>query len=591
MFQWTEGARTLGSILRRAGAARIAAAFIAMAVGSVIGVLASVWVRAIVNGVVRHDMKSAFLSLAGIAASFAIESVLLIVGFALLRDIHERCGLVLTQERMRLTANLPGIEHFERPEYLDRLVLLSRGARGLAGVTTIAAQSVALISRAVVSAAVLFLLAPPFALLTLTVVPAVWSTAWGDSLIKRCRDGAAEESRRNQHLFSVMVSTDGASEVRLRGLAGGLVVREADSWRRITRAVFRGQVRAGAMKAAGWGPFVAGFIVSVALIASRAIHGDSTPGDVMLITILGSQMGFQVSEGSRVATESSGVRDTISNYMWLRKAGAQQASSSIRARKTPRRLSSGVVFDGVRFKYPGARREVISNLTLSIPAGSSLAIVGANGAGKSSLVKLLTGCYEPCAGEILIDGRPLSSLDISQWRRHLAVVFQDYLRAELVLREAVGLGDLQRIGDENAVMRALAQAHCQNRYGLDAQLGGQWEGGHKLSAGEWQAIAVARALMRERPLMLLLDESSSALDAPTERLVLESCIKRARTAASETGTIVVVITHRIAAARLADNIAVLDNGQLVELGPHDVLLRRRAQYAGLFTAQERPWVQ
>ena len=229
-----------------------------------------------------------------------------------------------------------------------------------------------------------------------------------------------------------------------------------------------------------------------------------------------------------------------------------------------------------------------------MPAGTSLAIVGANGAGKTTLVKLLTRCYDPTEGRITVDGVDLRRLDVDEWRARLSAGFQDFVRFELILRESVGVGDLDRIDDPGAVVAALHAGQAADLApglpsGLDSQLGKQFAGGSELSEGQWQKVAISRALMEEKPLLLVLDEPTSGLDADAEHALFERYASAAAGAARAVGAVTVLISHRFSTVRLADRIVVLDGGRVVEQGSHAALVAAGGLYSELYGLQARAY--
>jgi ATP-binding cassette subfamily B protein len=243
----------------------------------------------------------------------------------------------------------------------------------------------------------------------------------------------------------------------------------------------------------------------------------------------------------------------------------------------------------VTFRYPGTDTDVLHDVDLDLPAGASVAIVGENGAGKTTLVKLLCRFYAPTSGIITVDGVDLQSLDVEAWRAQLAGGFQDFARLELKLRESVGVGDLPRIDDAPAVAAALARTEGADvasglAEGLEAQLGRQFDGA-ELSTGQWQKVAVARAVLRQAPTLLLLDEPSSGLDARAEHVLLERYTEAAREVAATTGAATVLVSHRFSTVRSADLIVVLEAGRVVEQGTHADLMAAGGAYAGLYSIQ------
>ena len=218
-----------------------------------------------------------------------------------------------------------------------------------------------------------------------------------------------------------------------------------------------------------------------------------------------------------------------------------------------------------------------------------VALVGENGAGKSTLVKLLTGLYRPTGGRILVDGVSLADYDVEAWWSCGAAAFQDYAKFEFSTQESVGLGLLPSLSDAGAVRSALERAAAEEferslPSGLATQLGPTWDGGVDLSGGQWQKVALARALMRLEPLLLVFDEPTSALDAPTEHALFERYAAAARTAKTR-GAITLLVTHRFSTVRAADLILVLSDGQVAEFGSHDELMARHGHYAELYHLQ------
>ncbi len=241
------------------------------------------------------------------------------------------------------------------------------------------------------------------------------------------------------------------------------------------------------------------------------------------------------------------------------------------------------------FAYPGTSRLVLEDVTLTLPAGAVVAIVGENGAGKTTLVKLLAKMYEPTSGSILVDDTPLARVPAAEWRARLAGAFQDFFRFEFRARQTVGLGDVPRLDDESAVATAVDRAGAGDviarlTSGLDTQLGPTWPGGVEVSFGQWQKLALARGFMRDRPLLLILDEPTAALDAETEHALFERYAAAARREHGD-GRITILVSHRFSTVRMADLIVVLDGARVVETGTHDELMARRGQYAELYGIQ------
>ena len=246
------------------------------------------------------------------------------------------------------------------------------------------------------------------------------------------------------------------------------------------------------------------------------------------------------------------------------------------------------------FTYPGTDRIVLQDVSVLLPAGSSVALVGENSAGKTTLIKLLTGMYRPTAGSIHIDDTPLDDVDLESWRQRTTAAFQDFVRFELLAGEAVGVGDLPRIGDEPAILAALERAHGADALdslpdGLRTPLGRSLPDGRDLSGGQWQKVALGRAMMRDRPILLVLDEPTASLDAPTEAALFERYVGASRRSAERSGAVTLFVSHRFSTVRAADLIVVLHEGRVVEQGSHDDLIASGGRYAELFELQARSY--
>jgi ATP-binding cassette, subfamily B, bacterial len=245
-----------------------------------------------------------------------------------------------------------------------------------------------------------------------------------------------------------------------------------------------------------------------------------------------------------------------------------------------------IAFSNVSFAYPAGPGMVLDGLDLRIQAGTSLAIVGLNGAGKTTLVKLLAGLCEPTAGSISVDGRPLAELDPVSWRRQLTVIFQDFCRYELPVRDNIGFGFASRAFGDAEIMAAAAGAGAADLVaalpaGLATTLSPRFEGGVGLSGGQWQRVAFARALVAVRAgaSVLVMDEPTAHLDVRAEAHAYRRFLELTR------GLTTIVISHRFSTVRRADRIVVLAGGRVTEDGSHDELLAAGGEYARLFRLQ------
>ncbi|MEN3273713.1 MAG: ATP-binding cassette, subfamily bacterial, partial [Actinomycetota bacterium] len=406
----------------------------------------------------------------------------------------------------------------------------------------------------------------------------------------------AEPNRILRHLYELTTLPLAGKEVRIFGLTDELLARrsalfdelEAD---RVSLGVKRILLSTGA-----WLLFAAGYVGAIAFAAVRASHGQATVGDVVLVLSIGNQVDQQLAElGTNVAWFVRTHR-AVRRLRWFTDyADASHASLTPKtAMPVPERLTEGITIEGLSFAYPGTTTPVLRDVDLHLPAGSTIAIVGENGAGKTTLVKLLFRLYEPTAGRILVDGVDLRDLPVDEWRQRLSAGFQDFGMFELYARETVGIGDTGVADDDPNVLGALTRAAAPEVVdalptGLDTQLGRDFDGGIELSTGQWQKLALGRAMMRAEPLLLVLDEPTASLDAPTEHRLFERFHGAARQVAKRTGGVTVLISHRFSTVRMADVILVVSDGHVTEAGNHASLVAAGGLYAELYDLQARAY--
>jgi ATP-binding cassette subfamily B protein len=258
-------------------------------------------------------------------------------------------------------------------------------------------------------------------------------------------------------------------------------------------------------------------------------------------------------------------------------------ASKIDGLPAPSPVTRGFEFRNVSFVYPGTDRRVLSNFTFTLRPGERVALIGENGQGKTTVVKLITRLYDPTEGQILLDGIDLREYDLADLHAEIGVIFQDFMRYEMTARENIAVGRIEvphtHMEIEHAAEKSLAAGVIERLHGgYDQMLGRRFETGVDLSGGEWQKLALARAYLRDAQL-LILDEPTAALDARSELEVFE------RFAELTQGKMALLISHRFSTVRMADRIVVLEGGRLVEEGSHSQLMSLGGRYAAMFEMQ------
>lgn len=538
-------------------------------------------------GSVRSGLVAAVL-LSAAAGLFLINTLYYV---DLLFSVAEKAGAAVDRRLIELEARIPGIEHHELPEYLDQLDLLREERARLAWMTNATAGMVRVAVALLASGVLLARLDPILLLFPLVGVVSFLAGRWAQDLQFEAEEATAGPERLRRHLFDVATSSVAGKEVRIFRLGAELIDRHHAAADEVIGPRDQAEWRGGIVQAASGLVSGAAYIGAIGLVFLRALGGEATPGDVVLAVGLAAGMNALVTTAVLYGTSFLRILRLAGRYLWLLDYARQATPAPVDPVSVPARLVQGIDLQGVSFRYPRTDAPVLADVSLHLPTGSVVALVGENGAGKTTLVKLLCRFYEPSSGRITVDGCDLTSFDIGRWRGSIASGFQDFVRFELLAREAVGVGDLPRIEDREAVSAALVRAAAgelveQLPAGLETQLGREWEG-VELSGGQWQKLALGRVMMRPKPLLLILDEPTASLDADTEHALFERYALAARRAAAETGTITLLVSHRFSTVRMADLIVVLAGGTIQEVGSHQELAASGGLYAELYELQAR----
>ncbi len=388
--------------------------------------------------------------------------------------------------------------------------------------------------------------------------------------------------RELDYLRFLGVSKESAKELKVFGLNGYLT----DRFENLSAKIYKENVGLARRR------FVAssfltllstvGYYGAYAYVIYQTLSGKLSVGTLTFLAgaIAGASTNLQTifSTFSSIADQSLFLGDLLS-FLGLRPA----IRSKENGLKCPRPIRAGIEFRNVSFAYPGTSRLVLRDLNLRLGQGERIALIGENGEGKTTIVKLLTRLYDPTEGAVYLDGIDLRDYDLEDYVSQIAVIFQDFMRYDMTARENIAIGRISESQNLPEIKSAAAKSLAENVIsklagGYDQMLGRRFDGGVDLSGGEWQKVALARAYLRDAQ-VLILDEPTASLDARSEHEVFQ------RFADLTEGKLSVLISHRFSTVKMADRIILLEKGQITEEGPHELLLARGGRYAEMFDLQ------
>jgi ATP-binding cassette, subfamily B, bacterial len=590
-------ARTASVMLRLAWSAdprRAVLAFVLLGLQALLGSLFAWWLKLLLDALSPVDPDGIVLAASGIAASIAGGAVLNYTGQRVRMTLRETTRAEVDRLLIDLVGGAPTLEIHETPAHLDQLQALQRDSWHLGQVIPTLLEFFTTGIRIVTAAVLLWAVHPALLLLPLFGLPAVLLSSKTGGLFRLGNERAAAPARMAHHLYELATNGGPAKEVRLFRLGDELAARFHVAQLEIQRIHRRVNAIGQGLGLVGRITFLIGYFAAIAFVVTLAASGRASVGDCALTAVLAGQVLGLITGSADMVQLGFRNLATAGRYVYLSDVARRTHRHVDPSTPTPDRLTDGIRLDQVSYRYPLAGTDTLHDVDLHLPAGATIAIVGDNGAGKTTLVKLLAGFYLPTRGRISIDGTDLAALAPDRWRQRISAGFQDHARFEFLAREAVGIGDLSSLEDPPAVTAALDRAGAADLLhvlpdGLETQLGTSWPGGTDLSGGQWQKIALGRAMMRREPLLLLLDEPTAALDADTEHRLFERWTSAAAQLRQATGAITILVSHRFSTVRMADHIIVLEHGRVTETGSHDQLLARDGVYAELFNLQARSY--
>jgi ATP-binding cassette subfamily B protein len=579
---WTTSRRltvALGVLTLIAGVLPAAVAFIgALIVDSVV---AAIRIHE-ASGVAHYSEVLRYVALEAlvIAALAAAQRGISLCQSLLRAQLGQRVNVMILEKALTLE-----LAQFEDSEFYDKLTRARREASSRP--LSLVMRTFGLVQNGVslVSYAVLLVQFSPLAVLVLLLagLPAFIAEAKFSGDAFRLFRWRSPETRMQLYLETVLAREDHAKEVKLFELGSLLLGR----YRGIFDKLYAAD-RDLTIRRDSWG-FAMGLVSTLALyggyawIAIETVTGDITLGAMTMYLMLFRQGQSAVSASLSAIGgmyEDNLYLSTLYEYL---EQSVTEPAGALLAGPDPK---DGVRFENVTFTYPGAEKPALQDVSLHIRPGESLALVGENGSGKTTLIKLLTRLYQPTSGRILLEGRDLNDWDESTLRRRVGVIFQDFARYQLLVGENVGAGDVREFDNEqrwaDAARKGMADTFVRDLpAGFHTQLGRWFNDGRELSGGQWQKIALSRAFMRSQADILVLDEPTAAMDAAAEAQVFEHFRSLTR------DRIAILISHRFSTVRMADQIAVLEEGRIVECGSHEELVRAGGRYAKLFELQAR----
>ncbi len=560
-----------------------------LVLGSVAATCYPLGYRLLADGALDGDAAQVAWGVVVVAGLLGLAWLLVGIGATESMALSDRIAVYRTRRMIELISSVPTLEHLERSDYLAQVEQLNSGRRQLASAPRQILSNLSSAARIITLLVLLGSVSPWLLLLPVTAVPPMMADRLAKRITRRSQDETAADRRLASMIFDLSANAGAAGELRSYGLAPRLRELHASLSGALDRSAARQARKVLVVQSAGWLLYAAGLMAAIAFVAVRASDGAISLGTVLMTVSLIRRSRAQLASTASLSAGMIATLATADRLLWLEDHYAA-ALAATGQEPAPDRLRSGIELRDLSFQYPGTDRAVLSAVSLTLPAGATVAVVGENGSGKTTLVKLLLGMYKPTAGEILIDGAPLASIAHDSWRSRCTAAFQDFSRFALPAVQSVGVAELPSADSEPLALAALDRAGAaelpgQLPDGLSTYVGTAYNGGHNLSGGQWQKLALGRAMRVPGPLLVVLDEPTASLDAHAEHALFERYASAATGYAAANGTVTLLVSHRFATVQMADVIVYLEEGRAVETGSHAELMASSGRYAELFNLQ------
>lgn len=493
----------------------------------------------------------------------------------------------LNTELMRKSERLQSISYFEDSEFYNDIQLLSSEASWRP--VNLLVFGTSLISNAIVFASMLLMVSSVNILVSLLLLAVIIPQG---IIAYRIQQQAfetlvsnSEESRKLDYYSQVLLSNSHIKDIRLYNLYSFFITKYTDVFTSIT-----GKLQVDRRKKfTNSALFITlNSIVIILMFGYVIMQIKKSVLDLGVIFVFSTSIIYSINSMARLVEDSSLLYDTLlymENFFKFIEI-EDELSTEVPITKTENNFGDDIIaFRNVNFSYSNNSDLVLSNISLKIAKGEKIAIVGENGAGKTTLVKLLCAFYPNYSGEIIVNGKSLREYKLTEYRKQITSIFQDFSKFDISLRENVALSDLSRISKNGDITEALDKGRFNMKdMSLDQVLGRKFDGGKELSGGEWQKVALSRAFFSNAPI-LILDEPTASIDAKAEYELFQDFLQLTQ------GKTVFYITHRLASVKFADKILVLKSGKIHSFGTHHELMNRDDYYRELYVMQLSMYVE